>query len=103
MSVPPSTLRPISAWESAWVLAVLAIAAAIAIGVGVRRASSPQDAEALESPLLLSVARQLHRGPWELYGPFGGRNPLVLIHAPLYYHLAALLAWPMARAWLDPV
>jgi len=52
---------------------------------------------------MLSVARQLYSGPWELYGPFGGRNLLVLIHAPLYYHLAALLAWPMARAGLDPV
>ena len=57
----------------------------------------------MESPLMLSVARQLVVGPWELYGPFGGSNPLVLIHAPLYYRAAALLAWPMARAGLHPV
>ncbi len=39
---------------------------------------------------MLSVARQLVFGPSELYGPFGGSNPLVLIHAPLYYRAAAL-------------
>jgi hypothetical protein len=57
----------------------------------------------MESPLMLSVARQLIAGPRDLYGPFDGFNPLVLIHAPLYYRAAALLAWPMARAGLDPV
>ena len=62
-----------------------------------------EDTEVLESPLMLSVARQLVVGPGELYGPFGGSNPLVLIHAPLYYRVAALAAWPMARAGLDPV
>ena len=52
---------------------------------------------------MLSVARQLVRGPWELYGPFGRQNPLVLIHAPLYYHLAAILAWPLSILGLDPI
>ena len=51
---------------------------------------------------MLSVARQLVVGPGELYGPFGGRNPLVLIHAPLYYRVAALAAWPMARGRAAP-
>jgi hypothetical protein len=103
MSANSSTQPRAGAWESAWTLAVLAIAAAIAVGVGIRLTLSAQDAEALESPLILSVARQLLTSPWELYGPFGGRNPLVLIHAPFYYHLAALLAWPIAAAGLDPV
>src|SRR5262249_32561121 len=67
------------------------------------RALGLQDTEALESPLLLSVARQLLASPWELYGPFGGQNPLVLIHAPLYYRIAALLAWLMTRVGLDSV
>jgi hypothetical protein len=62
-----------------------------------------EDTEALESPLALSVARQLTSGPWGLYGPYGGGNPLVLIHPPLYYRLAALAAWPAARLGLDPV
>ena len=62
-----------------------------------------QDIEALESPLLLSVARQLEFGPRGLYGPYGAPNPLVLIHAPLYYRLAALVGWPLFRAGFDPV
>jgi hypothetical protein len=52
------------------------------------------DIEAVESPLILSVARQLEYGPAQLYGPYGGRNPLVLIHAPLYYRLVGLIAYP---------
>jgi hypothetical protein len=103
MSAPSSEQRRAGAWARAWVVAVLAIAATIAAGLGAIAALSSEDAEALESPLLLSVARQLLGNPWQLYGPFGGQNPLVLIHAPLYYHLAALLAWPMAGAGLDPV
>ena len=54
-------------------------------------------------PASLPVARQITDGPGGLYGPFGGRNPYVLIHAPLYYRLSALLAWPLSRAGLDPV
>ena len=64
-------------------------------------ATGRDDVEASESPLLLAVARQITHRPRKLYGPYGGRNPLVLIHAPLYYRLAALCAWPMARAGLD--
>ena len=91
------------ATTSAWVTAVLSAAAAVAVVFGAWLAVSPEDTEPLESPLLLSVARQLLRGPWELYGPFGRINPYVLIHAPLYYHAAALAAWPLYRAGLDPV
>ena len=82
---------------------IFALAAAIAVGFGLYLAVSREDTEALESPLMFSVARQLVDGPWALYGPFGAHNPLVLIHAPLYYHLAALLAWPIYRAGVDPV
>ena len=60
------------------------------------------DVEASESPLALAVARQITDGPRELYGPFGGGNPLVLIHAPLYYRLAALGAWPLVCVGLRP-
>src|SRR5262245_46903433 len=90
-------------WVSAWVTVVLAVSAAITLGFWLLRAVGDEDTEALESPLMLSVARQLGAGPGELYGPFGGSNPLVLIHAPLYYRAAALLAWPMAAAGLDPI
>ena len=88
---------------SAWVTVVLSAAGAVAVLVGAYSALGSKDNEALESPLMLSVARQLLRGPWELYGPFDGLNPLVIIHAPLYYHLAALLAWPLYRAGFEAV
>src|SRR5262249_31539356 len=90
-------------WASAWVTALLAVSAAITLGYWALRGLGKRDTEAMESPLMMSVARQLIEGPRDLYGPFGGSNPLVLIHAPLYYRAAALLAWPMARAGLHPV
>src|SRR5262249_16535433 len=61
-----------------------------------------QEVGTLETPLVMPIVRQLLGGPFVLYGPFGGKNPAVLIHAPLYYHLAALLAWPLVRAGLAP-
>jgi hypothetical protein len=62
-----------------------------------------EDTEPLESPLALAVAGQLAAGPWQLYGPYGRQNTLVMIHSPLYYHLAALAAWPFWRAGLELV
>ena len=76
---------------SAWVTAILVVSAAATVGYWTVRAFGEEDTEAMESPLILSVARQFEVSPWELYGPFGGSNPLVLIHAPLYYRAAALL------------
>jgi hypothetical protein len=87
---------------AAWVTAVLLTSAAGAVAALLVVAAGPEDVDPSESPLILSVARQLVAGPWSLYGPFGGRNPLVLIHAPLYYRLAALATWPMTRAGLSP-
>jgi hypothetical protein len=87
----------------AWITVVLVVSAALTVGFWLVRGIGEEDTEALESPLMLSVARQLVAGPGELYGPFGGSNPLVLIHAPLYYRAAALLAWPMAAAGLEPI
>jgi len=81
----------------------LTAAAAISIVFWFALALSREDVGLLESPLLLAVARQMRAGPWELYGPFGGRNPLVLIHAPFYYRLAAVAAWPIVAAGLEPV
>jgi hypothetical protein len=82
---------------------VLALAAAVFLSFRLGLALGREDTDTSESPLMLSVARQLIAGPWELYGPFHEHNHLVLIHAPLYYRLAALLAWPLARAGLDVV
>ena len=73
------------------------------MGFGVYLACGREDTEVLESPLVFSVGRQLVEGPWGLYGPFGARNPQVLIHAPFYYHLAALLAWPIYQTGGDPI
>ena len=92
------TTRPGGLWLSVWVTTVLSAAAAFAVIIGAALAIGSDDTEPLESPLMLPIARQLLRGPTELYGPFNGQNPLVLIHAPLYYHLSALLAWPLYGA-----
>jgi len=99
---PPKAKRIVSL-AGALVTVCLATASALSVVFWFALALSPEDVGLMESPLLLAVARQLLAGPWELYGPFGGRNPLVLIHAPLYYRLAALAAWPIAAAGFDPV
>ena len=88
-------------WISAWVTTALALGACT-LFPWLLMALERDDVEASESTLVLAVARQVVHGPRELYGPYGGGNPLVLIHAPLYYRLAALCAWPMARAGLRP-
>ncbi len=93
-------LRRSRFWLTAWVTAALVLAAGTLLpwfAMAIER----DDVEASESPLLLAVARQLTHGPRELYGPYGAGNPLVLIHPPLYYRLAALCAWPIARAGID--
>ncbi len=82
---------------AAWLGACLALAAAAMAAFLGWIAASPEDAEALESPLALACARQLAASPLELYGPFGASNPYVIIHAPLYYRLAAALALGLGR------
>ena len=91
------------AWVSGWITAMLSIAACCAISFGLWLTLGTPDTEPMESPAILSVARQLEHGPWGLYGPFGRQNLLVLIHAPLYYQLAAVLAWPLKVAGLHPI
>jgi hypothetical protein len=100
MSESGRRLRQSRFWLSAWVTAALVLAAATLLPWFVM-AVERDDVEASESPLLLAVARQLSHGPSELYGPYGASNLLVLIHPPLYYRLAALSAWPIARAGVD--
>jgi hypothetical protein len=91
------------AWAQWSVTIALAVAAAVTVGFGIVLALDRADSEALESPLLLAITHQLRAGPWELYGPYWAGNHLVLIHAPFYYHLSALLAWPLARLGVDPI
>ena len=102
MSRSAAPCRPVRPRTSRWVTLCL-VAGAGSFIAWVAMALSREDIEATESPLVLVVVRQLEFGGRGLYGPFGGRNPLVLIHAPLYYRLAALAAWPLWRAGFDPV
>jgi hypothetical protein len=90
-------------WVSVWISAVLVVSALMGLGYRFWTALSVDDTDVLESPLAMSVARELTDGPSVLYGPFGGRNPLVLIHAPLYYRLAAILAWPLYRSGFSAI
>jgi hypothetical protein len=82
---------------------LLGVAAIVYVGFHSTLALSGEDVDKYESPLMLSVSRQLVAGPWGLYGPYSGSNHLVLIHAPLYYRAAGLMAWTMMRAGLHPV
>ncbi len=69
----------------------LIVAAVVYAGSMIMLGLDPDDVGRLETPFALSVAMQLERGPAVLYGPFDDGNHLVMIHAPLYYRLAALL------------
>jgi hypothetical protein len=64
---------------------------------------TPDDSDNLETPLAMAAAGQLTAGPETLYGPFSRRNPRVLIHAPLYYRLTGLLAWPLVSPTMDAI
>ncbi len=98
-----TTTGPAFSFWPAAVSVLLAASACVFVGFRGTLALGAADADPYESPLMLSVARQLVHGPSGLYGPFGRLNPLVLIHAPLYYRVAGLLAWPLALGGLHPV
>jgi hypothetical protein len=98
-TTPP--LHRSTAWTIA-LTALLGLAAALYTGYHLLIALGADDTNHLETPLALAVSRQVTEGPGVLYGPFNGQRPLVLIHAPLYYRLAALGAWPLWLAGLDP-
>ena len=83
--------------------ALLGAAAACYFGHQVACGLDRTDSGYLETPLTCSLAGQLVAGPGVLYGPFSGTNPTVLIHAPLYYRLAGLAAWPLTAAGWDAV
>ena len=90
------------AWLVPWLWGALAAAAAIYQAYNLWIGLHADDTNHLESLLILIVARELRDGVGSLYGPFSGANPLVLIHAPLYYRLAAAGAWVLARMGADP-
>jgi hypothetical protein len=98
----PTSERRVAALWSLWVTAALVVGASSLVP-WFELAFHNEDVEALESPLVLSAARQLVHSPWQLYGPYDNGNRLVMIHAPLYYRATAILAWPLYRAGVDPV
>ena len=102
MSQHPDRARRARVWTMLWINTAFAVAAGTLLPWLVMELRE-DDTEALESPLVVAAAGQLVDGPARLYGPYGGRNPRVLIHAPLYYRLTALLAWPLVRFGLEPV
>jgi hypothetical protein len=97
-TLPPSLSR--FPWAR-FVTATLVVAAVVYTSYQLSIALDPDDTGRLETTLVLSVSGQLDRGFASLYGPFSGSNPLVLIHAPLYYRLAALVAWALTVSGLD--
>ncbi|HWE36009.1 MAG TPA: glycosyltransferase family 39 protein [Isosphaeraceae bacterium] len=90
-------------WAIWAITLLLGAAAATYQGYHLTIALDADDTNHLETPLLLAVARQATEGPGTLYGPYSGSSPLVLIHAPLYYRLAGLAAWPLTRAGYDAI
>lgn len=87
--------------------AVLAVAAAAAIQVGYHAAIGlgADDVGPFETVLARAVAGHFEAGvgPGRFYGPFDGAYPSVLMHAPLYYRLAALVAWPFVALGGEPL
>jgi hypothetical protein len=88
---------------SATLTLLLALATLVYQGYHLAIAVQADDTNHLETPLALAVANQLERGPARLYGPFSGRQPLVLVHAPLYYRLAGSGSWILAKAGLEGI
>ncbi len=82
---------------------LLLTSAILYVGYHAWIAFDPDDTNHLETTLILPIARQVREGLSGLYGPFSGENPYVLIHAPMYYRVAGMLTWILARAGADPI
>jgi hypothetical protein len=96
----PHHLRFISA---VLIVTSLVAAAVIYSGSWLAFGLDADDIGRLETPFVLSVVKQVEEGPGVLYGPYEGENHLVLIHAPLYYRLAALLGGFVSRWGVETV
>ncbi|GIW88586.1 MAG: hypothetical protein KatS3mg108_2910 [Isosphaeraceae bacterium] len=88
-----------------WVPAVVATTAAIHLAYALELAFRAEDVGPFETVLARAVASHFEPGvgPGRFYGPYGADHPSVLMHAPLYYRLTALVAWPWVAAGLDPL
>ena len=103
MIAPTETLAFHRPWPVVALTGLLAIAATTYLGYHLIIALGPDDTNHLETPLALALAGQVREGFGSLYGPFSGARPRVLIHAPLYYRIAGLGAWPLVALGVDPV
>ncbi|HEV3164961.1 MAG TPA: hypothetical protein VGZ22_13105 [Isosphaeraceae bacterium] len=99
-SLPPTRLQRLLGFG---VWAALACAALVHLAYVGSIAGLEDDTEHQETTLTLATATQLRLGPGALYGPYSRHNPWVLVQAPLYYHLTALLAWPLTWAGFNPL
>lgn len=81
----------------------LGIAAAFALAFQLLIGFAKEDTNHLETALILATGRQFTEGPDALYGPYGGSRLSPLIHAPLFYRIAGLAAWPLWAGGSDPL
>lgn len=86
-------------------LGLLAFAAIVHLGYQIVVGLDRTDVGPFETVLARAVAGHFDQGvgPSGFYGPFGGENPSVLIHAPLYYRMVAVLAWPLVQLGAEPL
>lgn len=85
------------------VTAGLGLSAAMALAYHLLIGFRQEDTNFLETALVLATGRQLTEGPGALYGPYGGDRISPLIHAPLFYRIAGLAAWPLWASGVDPL
>jgi len=82
---------------------VLGLVAALHVGFNGIIFFGDDDSENMETPLAAAAADQFTLGPHALYGPYGPKNPNVIILSPLYFRLTGLLAIPLVRAGYSPL
>lgn len=95
--------RPAARLLALAAVCILGVAAIVRQGHNVQIALDADDTRELETLAISAVARQAENGPSALYGPFSAANPIVLIHAPLYYRIAAGGCWMLTRAGIEPM
>jgi hypothetical protein len=84
---------------------LLGLIAIVQFGYHAGLGMAVRDVAPYETVLAQAVAGHFDpdAGPERFYGPFDGSHPSVLIHAPFYYRLVALAAWPLVALGLDPL
>jgi hypothetical protein len=102
MAIDPPTLRHARASVLVLLIGTLAM---VQVAYQVRIGLDRTDAGPFETVLARAVAGHFEQaaGPGRFYGPFDGSYPAVLMHAPLYYRLVALGAWPAVALGVDPL